>query len=98
MLIKYVKGVFFFFFFFKFGVEVVIVNKPHTRLKNTDFSNCRLKIQTTQKVRLDLNNCSELYLIRWCVHNRVFNANFDAKFKKTPVIRQADLCVSSHLQ
>jgi hypothetical protein len=35
-----------------------------------------------QKVRLDLNSWSELY-----VHNRLFNANFYAKLKKkTPVI------------
>jgi hypothetical protein len=35
------------------------------------------KTQTTQKVRLDLN------MIRnpWCVHNRLFNANLEDKFK-----------------
>jgi hypothetical protein len=33
-----------------------------------------------QKVRLYLKT-------DWlCVHNRLFNANFEAKFKKTPVI------------
>jgi hypothetical protein len=26
-------------------------------------------------------------VIRWCVHNRLFNANFDAKFKKTTPVR-----------
>jgi hypothetical protein len=30
-----------------------------SRLKNTDFSNCRLKTQITQKVRLDLNSWSD---------------------------------------
>jgi hypothetical protein len=44
--------------FFKFGgevgVEELIVNEPLV-LKTQIFSNCRLKTQTTQKVRLDLN-------------------------------------------
>jgi hypothetical protein len=37
-----------------FGVEVGVEESIH--LKNTDFSNCRLKTQTTEKVRLDLHS------------------------------------------
>jgi hypothetical protein len=68
------------------------------RLKNIDFSNCRLKTQTTEKVRLDSNRWSypadePLVLKDWselCAQDRLFITNFDAKIKnKTPVTKEA---------
>jgi hypothetical protein len=55
-------------FILKVGVEELIVNAP--------VASRRAKTQTTQKVRLDLNNNNS-----WCVHNRPFTAYFEDTFK-----------------
>jgi hypothetical protein len=59
----------------KVDVEESIVNAPLTSLQSK-----KVKTQTMQKVRLDLNR-----LIRnpWWVHNRLFNVNFEEKFHLT---------------
>jgi hypothetical protein len=45
----------------------------------------RVKTQTTEKVKLDLNIWSVICNL-WCVHNRLPNANVEDKFKWTPDI------------
>jgi hypothetical protein len=64
-------------FFFKFGVEESIVNEPLVLKTNNAKSEVRFK----QRIRV---------VILWCVHNRLFNANFDATFKKTPLCIYSD--------
>jgi hypothetical protein len=46
---------------------------------------CRVKTQTIQKVRLHLNIWSVI-CNPWCIHNLLFNGNFEDKFKWTPDI------------
>jgi hypothetical protein len=63
-------------FILKVGVGRSIVNAPLV---------CRIKTQTTQKVRLYLNSWSVI-CNPWCVHNRLINSNFEEKFflRKNP--------------
>jgi hypothetical protein len=55
-----------------------IVNEPHwffkLQIKNTN--NLKSEVRFKQRIRV---------VIQWCVHNRLFKANFDAKFQKTLV-------------
>jgi hypothetical protein len=68
-------------------------NELITRLKNTDFLNCRLKTQTTQKVRLDSNRSSlslplmkknNTQKVRWTDHQL---RRQNKKKKKTPITK-----------
>jgi hypothetical protein len=65
---------------FKFLFKEWIVNTPLVSLQSKNYN---VKTHTTQKVRLDLNSWS-VVCNPWCVHNRLFNANFEEKFKWTP--------------
>jgi hypothetical protein len=47
--------------------------------KNNAKSEVKFKHLMNQLIRV---------VIRWCVHNRLFNANFDAKLKKKSVTQQ----------
>jgi hypothetical protein len=48
------------------GVEESIADAPLVTV-------CKVKTQTTQKVRLDLNSWSVI-CNPWCIHNRLLNA------------------------
>jgi hypothetical protein len=54
-----------------------------------------VKTQTKQKVRLDLNSWSVI-CNPWCVHNRLFKANFEEIFKRTldKDVNPGDIAVS----
>jgi hypothetical protein len=54
-----------------------------SRLWTHHSSISRVQTQTTLKVRLGLNSWSVMSN-QWCVHNRLFNTNFEEKFKWTP--------------
>jgi hypothetical protein len=51
-----------------------------SRLWTHHSSVCRVKTQTKQKVRLDLKSWSVI-CNPWCVHNRLFQVNFQENFK-----------------
>jgi hypothetical protein len=55
-------------FLLKVGVEKSIANAPHVSLQNKNTNNAK----------------SEMIRNVWCVHNRLFNDNFEEKFKETP--------------
>jgi hypothetical protein len=57
-------------FLLKVGVEESIANAPHVSLQNKNTNNAK----------------SETICNAWCVHNRLFNDNFEEKFKGTPDI------------
>jgi hypothetical protein len=60
-------------FILKVGVEESIVNAPLVSLPSKNTNNAKSEVRFKQLIR-DL----------WCVHNRLFNAYFEDKFKRTP--------------
>jgi hypothetical protein len=65
----------------KVGVLESIVNAP--RITNSE-----------QSFKSNLTFCVfNMQTDAWCVHNRLFNANFDGKFKWTPILKK---CVLSY--
>jgi hypothetical protein len=57
-------------FLLKFGVEESIVNTPLISLQSKNTNNAKSEVRFKQLI------CDP-----WCVHNRLFNANFEEKFK-----------------
>jgi hypothetical protein len=53
-------------FFLKVSVEESIVNTPLVGLQSKNTNNAKSKVKFKQL---------------WCVHNRLFNANFEEKLK-----------------
>jgi hypothetical protein len=59
-------------FILKVGVEESIVNAPLVNLQSKKINNAKSEVRFKQLIRI----CNP-----WCVHNRLFNANFEDKFK-----------------
>jgi hypothetical protein len=57
-------------FLLKVGVEESILNAPLFSLQNKNTNNAKSEVSFKQVIRNP-----------WCVHNRLFNASFEDKFK-----------------